>query len=166
MILSKKEILDEIIKNKLVENAVDLKQQVQPASLDLTLNKVFEIETKGVIDFDNSEREVSETREIPFENDWVDLEPGIYKVSFNEAIKLTPEIAGITAPRSSLSRSGCFVEVGFWDPGYHGKGESTLVVGGKGLRLKKNAKIAQMIFFKLSEQALDLYSGIHNKEGL
>ena len=66
MVLSRQEILDLILKEKLLENFVDLKSQLQPASFDFTLNKVFSLEGKGKLDFDNSERILSEPREISF----------------------------------------------------------------------------------------------------
>jgi len=48
MILSKNEILELIMQEKLVEGYVDLKHQLQPASFDLTLAKVHAIEGGGV----------------------------------------------------------------------------------------------------------------------
>ncbi|NUN11399.1 deoxyuridine 5'-triphosphate nucleotidohydrolase [Candidatus Micrarchaeota archaeon] len=167
MVLSKNEILDEISKNKLVEDFVDLKEQLQPASFDLTLAKVYEFDSKGALDFDNSERKICDVREISFNQEgWVDLKPGSYKARFNETIRLPSSLAGITVSRSSLARNGCMVHTGFWDPGYSGKGECVIVIGDRGLKLKKNAKIAQMIFFKLSTEATDLYSGMHQNAHL
>jgi deoxycytidine triphosphate deaminase len=35
-----------------------------------------------------------------------------------------------------------------------------------GIRIKKNARIAQMIFFELTSPATKIYSGIYQKEGI
>jgi len=167
MILSKKEIAALIEKQGLVTGAIDAAQQLQPASVDLTVEKVFELAEAGALDFDNSQRIIPKTKEIPFDDEgWVKLAPGNYKIRFNEAVKLPAGIAALTVSRSSLARCGCLVHVGWWDPGYEGRGEACLIVGGKGLRLRRNAKVAQMIFVRLGEDAGELYAGIHQKENL
>ncbi|MFH0922916.1 MAG: deoxyuridine 5'-triphosphate nucleotidohydrolase [Candidatus Micrarchaeota archaeon] len=166
MILSHGEILDLIAREKLVEDFIDLKKQLQPASFDLTLAKVSAIEGEGVLDFDNSKRVLSNVRELEFdESGFVSLEPGAYKVRFNETVRLPAGLAALTTTRSSLARCGSFVHVGWWDPGYHGKGEGLLQVGSR-IKLEKNARIAQMVFLHLSAEARELYSGIHHKENL
>lgn len=169
LILSKQEIASLIKKQGLVTGFVDAAQQLQPASVDLTIEKVFELASgeAGALDFDNSERVIPKAAEVSFdEKDWLYLKPGNYKIRFNEAVKLPAGIAALTVSRSSLARCGCLVHVGWWDPGYEGRGEACLIVGGKGLKLKRNAKVAQMIFVKMSEDAKHLYSGIHQKENL
>ena len=62
--------------------------QFQPAGVDVTLKKIMEFSSAGQIDFDNTERKISETKELPFEDGWVSLEPGCYKVIFNEYVKI------------------------------------------------------------------------------
>ncbi|MFH0973712.1 MAG: deoxyuridine 5'-triphosphate nucleotidohydrolase [Candidatus Micrarchaeota archaeon] len=167
MILSKREILERIKNDGLVTGLVDAAHQVQPASVDLTVEKVFALESEGALDFDNSERVIPKASEIPFnDKEWVSLAPGNYKIRFNEAVRLPAGIAALSVSRSSLARCGSLVHVGWWDPGYEGRGEACLVVGGAGLKLKRNAKVAQMIFVKMSEDAHELYAGIHQKENL
>ncbi|HLC37868.1 MAG TPA: deoxyuridine 5'-triphosphate nucleotidohydrolase [Candidatus Norongarragalinales archaeon] len=165
MILSKQEILELTTKEKLVEDFIDLKIQLQPASIDLTLAKAYAFEGTGVIDFDNSKRVLSKTREMAFDKGFVDLEPGVYKIQFNETVRIPSNIAAFTTTRSTLARCGAFVHVGWWDPGYHGKGEALLSVGTK-LRLEKNARVAQMVFLRLSAEAQELYSGVFHKENV
>jgi len=41
-----------------------------------------------------------------------------------------------------------------------------MVMNPHGVRLKKGAKIAQIVFLKLSTQATELYEGIHKGENL
>ena len=68
-------------------------------------------------------------------------------------------------PRSSLLRSGITMETAVWDPGYHGRSEAMLVVNNMhGAFLKKNAKIAQLIFIRLEEEAKELYDGVYKGE--
>lgn len=167
MILSKGEILEFIEKNKLASEFVSLEQQLQPSGLDMTLNKLYKISSKGSIDFDNSQRVLSKSEEIAFDAEgWADLAPGAYKLQFNEVLSLPLDIAAITILRSSVMRCGCMMHSGFWDPGYTGKGESVLLVGAQGLRLKKNAKIAQAVFYRLSSPAGEGYAGVHQFEGV
>ena len=168
MILSKDEISRRIIEDKLVSGFSDLKHQLQPAGIDLTLEKIYRFKTEGKIDFDNSERKLSETEELKFGKDgWIELQHGPYKIQFSEEVRMPADLAAICILRSSLMRCGCLLHQGFWDPGYRGKGESALFVGNeKGMRIKKGAKVAQLIFFRLSSEAKELYSGIHLGENL
>ena len=116
--------------------------------------------------FDNSERRLSECRELEFDKQgWVFLKKGIYKIMYNEEVRLPADLAAINILRSSLMRCGCILHEGYWDPGFEGRGESALLVGNEhGLRLKRNAKIAQLVFFRLSEEAKETYSGMHHKK--
>ena len=168
MILSKNEISSRIASQKLVLGYTNLKDQLQPAGIDLTLEKICEFKSEGKIDFDNSERKLSDVEELKFGKDgWADLKKGIYKIQFAEEVRIPSDLAAICILRSSLLRCGCILHQGFWDPGYKGKGESALFVGNeKGIRIKKGAKVAQLIFFKLSSEAEELYSGIHLNENL
>ena len=168
MALSKREIERRIKEEKLVSDFVDLKTQLQPASFDLTAAKVFEFENAGALDFDNSERKLSDGRELSFNADgWLELKKGAYRVQFNEAIKLPSGLAALSISRSSLARCGCVVSTGWWDPSYEGKGACVLIVGNEnGLKLKKNARISQIMFFEVDGDAGAVYGGIHHRENL
>jgi dUTP pyrophosphatase len=168
MVLNSAQIRALIEKEKLVYDYLDLEKQLQPASFDLTLAKVFRIAGKGAIDFDNSQRVIPKAEEIPFDAEgWADLSPGIYKVQYAEAVKIPSGLVGVTFCRSSLSRCGIDLYNGFWDPGYEGRGESVLIVhNSHGARLKKRARIAQIAFFALGGESAHLYKGVHHKENL
>jgi dUTP pyrophosphatase len=168
MVLSSSQIRALVEKEGLVSDYLDLSRQLQPASFDLTLAKVFKITSQGAIDFDNSQRVISKTEEIPFNSEgWVELPAGIYKVQYAEAVKIPADIVGVTFCRSSLSRCGLDLYNGWWDPGYEGRGESVLIVHNPhGARLKKRAKIAQIAFFELGVESGQLYAGMHHKENL
>jgi dUTP pyrophosphatase len=168
VILQKSELLRRIKEQKLFTDYVDLEQQLQPASFDLTLQKVFAFKDGGTIDFDNAERKLSEVEELPFDaSDKVFLKPGAYKVRYNEIVSLPSDLCAFNSSRSSLTRCGAAVQIGFWDPGYSGRSENMLaVMNPAGLTLKKNAKITQLMFVTLDDHAAELYKGIHHKENV
>jgi dUTP pyrophosphatase len=139
--------------------------QMQPAGVDITLKEVRGFSNAGKIDFDNSERKISDTSTIGYEKDEIHLSPGAYKVVFNEYVSIPGNAAGICLPRSSLLRCGASLECAVWDPGYEGRSEAMLVVRNEhGICLKRNAKIGQMVFIRLSEESESGYDGIYNGE--
>jgi dUTP pyrophosphatase len=139
--------------------------QFQPAGIDVTLREAYEFTSAGKIDFDNKERKISDTSPLAFESDEVRLRPGAYKVMFNEYVRIPTDAAAFCFPRSSLLRCGVSLECAVWDPGYEGRSEALLVVRNEhGVVLKRNAKIGQMVFLKLSEAAKSLYEGVYKGE--
>ncbi|PIO06242.1 deoxyuridine 5'-triphosphate nucleotidohydrolase [Candidatus Micrarchaeota archaeon CG08_land_8_20_14_0_20_59_11] len=160
--------LRRLIAEGAVKDFRDLKAQLQPASVDLTVSRVFRFVSAGAIDFDNSERKMADVEEIRFdEKGWALLPQGAYKIRFAEAVRIPSDYCAVTFARSSLARCGCDLYNGWWDPGYEGRGESVFVVHNEhGLRLKKGARVAQLVFFRLNEEAKELYGGIHHKENL
>jgi dUTP pyrophosphatase len=145
---------------RLLEHLVDEHIQLQPAGVDLTLAEIMEFVTAGAIDFTNVDRVISECRRINFKSGWVNLRAGAYKVVYNEVIRIPQDCIALAFPRSSVLRCGAFLHCAVWDPGYEGRSESLLVVSNKhGIRLKKNARLAQLIFFKLSRKSRASYRG-------
>jgi len=165
--LSESEILRKIYDDGLVQNYKYLGPQLQPCSFDLTVNTVFDFTGPGVIDYDNSQRIIANITGHELVNGEWHLNPGYYKVRFNEIVRLPKDLCAITATRSSLARCGAQIHVGFWDAGYIGAGEALLTVGNPaGIILKKDAKIAQMIFIKLSIPVTDGYKGKFQGENI
>lgn len=139
--------------------------QYQPAGIDITLKEVYSFKSEGLIDFDNSERKISEVEPMAFDSDKVSLKPGAYKVIFNEYVRIPKDVAGLCLPRSSLLRCGVTLECAVWDPGYEGRSEALLLVKNEhGIIFKKDAKIGQMVFIKLAEGASSLYEGQYKGE--
>ncbi len=139
--------------------------QYQPAGIDISLKEVYSFKSAGVIDFDNKERKISEVEPLVFDGDFVTLKPGAYKVIFNEYVRVPKDVAGMCLPRSSLLRCGVTLECAVWDPGYEGRSEALLLVKNEhGIKFKKDAKIGQMVFIKLSEAANALYEGVYKGE--
>jgi len=167
MILSSEEIKKRILSEKLVENFIDLETQLQPASFDLTLDEIYLLTSSASIDFTNQERKLPNYKKIEFNNDWIELNEGIYLISFNEVVNIPNDLMAFVRPRSTLVRSGATIFSSLWDPGYSGKSNCLLVVlNENGIKLKKNARIAQIVFFKLSLPTNKTYSGVYQKEGL
>ncbi|MFH1448607.1 MAG: deoxyuridine 5'-triphosphate nucleotidohydrolase [Candidatus Micrarchaeota archaeon] len=163
MLLTKEGIIERALVDKYISDL-----QFQPCGVDLSLCEVRSLESRGCIDFDNSERELSKTKVIEFSGDgWVHLKKGAYKVVYNEIVDIPEDCAGLAYPRSSLLRCGAFLHCAVWDPGYRGRSESLLVVvNDEGIRLKRNARLVQMVFIKLEKKAKSLYSGKYKGENL
>lgn len=151
-----------------VVDMVDPQVQVQICGVDLTLRSIERFMTAGAVDFDNREREVSKTEKIDFDDGgWASLDPGAYLVTFNEAVSIPKDIAALARPRSSLLRSGATVETALWDPGYRGRSQSLLVVFNPGgLRLKRNARLIQLAFYRLTGPSEKGYEGAYQNENL
>lgn len=154
-----------ITEHDLVTGYLDLDKQLQPSGFDLSLEGVEEYLGGGAVDFSNKERVIAETRAIePDEDGWISLEKGVYKVVYNEVVKMPLNVAAIARTRSTLLRNGAEVGTAVWDPGYEGRSSSMLTVHNPhGLRLKKDARVAQLIFFETGDVEKG-YSGVYQKE--
>jgi len=168
MILPKQKILQLINSDTpLIEGFIDLKTQLQPASFDLTLKKVFKLKDGGRLDFTNEERYIPKKDEVEFKGEWVELEKGCYIVMYNEIVRIPLNLMMIVRPRSSLLRMGASLHASLWDPGYYGRSVSLLIVHSEnGIKLKRNARIAQAVFLQLSEETTDSYQGIYKGENV
>lgn len=174
------------VSHKVITGVISATQQTQPCGVDLTLKRVMTWSSAGVIDFDNTQRRTAQTVDIPFEppqnrveiaansqsaqqqaekiskgGPYVDLTCGSYLVEFNEGVDMPLDLMGQILVRSSLFRSGALVHAGVMDSGYRGAvGAMLQVVNPHGLRLYKNAKLAQMVFQQMSEP-VESYSGVY-----
>lgn len=149
----------------IIDGAVDVFMQTQTGGFDLTLNQIHRFIGPGVVDFDNTERRVSETEIMEFGyDDSIFLEPGTYKVVFNEVVKIPLDATGFCFPRSTLLRSGVSSVGAVWDSGFVGIGESLLTVGNKnGFIVKRNARIMQLVLIKNDTvvDEKDAYRGVY-----
>lgn len=167
--LSRDELRERINSNMpLVENMIDAETQLQPNSFELTLKSIEALNGAGAVDFDNSERRIPESEAIEFDEEgWAMLEPGTYKITFNEIVNIPLDLAAIARPRSSLLRCGVTVESAVWDSGYRGRSESMLVVyNPHGFRVKKGARLLQLIFYSLRTEVSEGYCGRYQNENL
>lgn len=157
--LNRKQIKELIDKHDLFENYINLEQQLQPNGFDMTVDKIYRFKSNGQLDFSNSERIITDCEEIkPIkENEddeygWWNLEPGCYKIKINEKINLPKNLISLAFSRTSLLRNGASTEHAVWDAGYSGKSEFLLNVNNEdGIKIKENARIAQMVFIPIDE---------------
>ena len=149
-------------KAPLITKYISLEHQLQPNGFDLTAHEIYRFDGCGKIDFSNKEREFPETEKIQFKDMWAHLAPGIYKIKTNEYFNMPEDVVAFAQTRSSLSRMGAFTVTGYWDAGFHGKAEFTLVVmNPSGLDIKQNARVTQIMFLKLDDNVDEVYNGIH-----
>lgn len=152
----------------LIEGSFDLERQLQPNGIDLTLRSVGAFTSGGLLGALPSGREVSSVREVPFDDEGhVMLSPGPYLITLNEIVNLPLDLAALGRPRSSLLRSGVALHTAVWDAGYSGRSQCLLVVHNPhGFRTARNARVVQLLFFQLTEQAPRGYGGIFQRENI
>jgi dUTP pyrophosphatase len=151
----------------LVEGWINLEAQLQANGFDLTLREVALPQSAGKITFDNSQRVVSELAPLVFDGlDSMELVPGTYIITYNEAVHLPKNIMALAKPRSSLLRCGVTVHTAVWDAGYSGRSQSLMVVyNPRGFRLERNARIVQLVFFELTGET-EGYRGTYQGENI
>lgn len=169
--LNREELARLISEKKLIAGYIDLDVQLTPNGFDLTVGSIFEFDKEGALDFSNKERRIPAGKEIlPKKQNpqdkfgWWHLEKGTYKIKTNEAVNLPNDLFALAFSRTSLLRMGAFTQHGVWDAGFSGKGEFILVVNNpKGILLKQNARIAQLVFIRMQETGLG-YQGIYQQK--
>lgn len=150
MQLNRDQLKEQITEHDLISNIKDLDRQLTPNGFDLSLQAVHRFMGPGQLDFTNEQRELPETEPIRPDEDWWDLESGVYKIIANEIVDIPTDLVGIGFPRSSLMRMGAHIQNAFWEAGYRGETECLLCVDNpEGIRLKKDARILQISFHEL-----------------
>ncbi len=151
----------------LVEGYLDLETQVQPNGFDITLRDISRLKTPGQIAVSNTERIVSTLSPLEFDSTgFIQLESGIYSINYNEIVHLPNNVMALARPRSSLLRCGVSVGTAVWDAGYSGRSESLFnVYHPDGFRIQKNARVVQLVFFRLTEHTKG-YSGTYQNENV
>lgn len=145
-----------------VENFVNENVQRQGAGVDLTVKEIERFTEAGRLDFDNSSRQIASGEDISGE----ELEGGnSYRVTYNEKISVPENALGLVFPRSSLLRNGCHLVTAVWDPGYEGRGQGLLqVLNPEGIVLEEDARIGQIVFFRLEGEVSEGYDGKYQGE--
>ncbi len=166
--LNREEIIEAVRKNKLVEYYIDLDTQVTPNGFDLTAKEIWAFKSCGALDFSNKERAIPDfyvlkPKKINSKDKfgWWHLKQGVYKAVTNEVVNIPKDLTALALPRSSLLRMGATVHTAVWDAGFCGRSEFILsVMNSKGLKLKQNARVAQLIFWGIKE-VKEGYQGIY-----
>jgi len=163
--LNSKAIKQLIEAQQLITGYIDLEKQLQPAGFDLSLKEVHTYWGAGAIDFNNKERKLAATKLLkPSSDGWYTLPQGCYMIVYNEAVKMPLNIVALARSRSTVLRNAAAVETAVWDPGYQGRSSSLLVVHNpQGIRLKQDARLAQLVFYSTDEVEKG-YSGVYQNE--
>jgi dUTP pyrophosphatase len=167
MMLNKEEIKRLIAEKNLIEGYINLDVQLTPNGFDLTVNKIFEFTSEGKLDFSNKERVIPEGKEMQPQKvsltdkfGWWQLKRGAYKIKTNEVVNLPNNLVALAFSRTSLLRMGAFTQNGVWDAGFRGRSEFILMVENlDGIKIKENARLIQLVFFKTEET--EEYKGIY-----
>ncbi|MGI2336691.1 MAG: deoxyuridine 5'-triphosphate nucleotidohydrolase [Dehalogenimonas sp.] len=149
----------------LLTDYLDLETQLQPNGIDLTLKEVFSIEGEGIIPVSNTGRKLSTLTDVPYdESGRVHLPAGNYLITYNEIVSLPKNVMALGRARSSLLRCGAAIHTAVWDAGYSGRSQSLIVVYNRdGITLEHNARLMQLVFFRLSGTT-EGYDGIYQNE--
>ncbi|HON35264.1 MAG TPA: deoxyuridine 5'-triphosphate nucleotidohydrolase [Methanothrix sp.] len=152
----------------LVESMIEPKTQTQMCGMELTVQRIERFTSSGAVAFENSERRLPETEVMEFDQSgWIELPAGAYLVTFNEIVSIPADVAAMARARSTLLRCGASLQTALWDPGYRGRSQSLLVVHNpSGLRLKRNARLMQLVFMRLEKKAEELYEGRYQGENI
>jgi dUTP pyrophosphatase len=164
-VLNSKAIRQLIDTQQLITGYVDIDKQLQPAGFDISLKEVHAYWGAGAVDFDNKERKLAPTRQLqPDASGWYTLPQGCYMIVYNEAVKMPLNVVALARARSTILRNAAAIETAVWDPGYQGRSSSLLVVHNpNGIRLKQDARVAQLVFYSTDEVEKG-YSGVYQNE--
>jgi len=152
----------------LVTGILNVEEQVQPNGIDLTVKEIASFSSSGSISYENKARVLSNSSPLVFDNSGaIDLPAGCYLVTYNEVVHLPKNIMALGFPRSSLLRCGVSAHTAVWDAGYSGRSQSLLVIyNTSGFRLYRNARIIQLVFFRLIQEVSRGYKGIFQGENI
>ena len=140
--------------------------QVQPNGIDLSIDAIWRFVDEGVLGASSADRRLPDREELVFDaHGWLWLAPGTYGIRYAEWVEMPPDCGGLCFPRSTLLRMGLHVPTAVWDAGYAGRGEGLLLVTSPhGVRLQHDARIVQLVLFRLSEAPGSGYAGRYQHE--
>ena len=153
----------------MIANFVIFGDQLQANGFDLTLDRVSRIVGPGaVIDFNNKNRVLPATEDIPFEDTFelpprVVLMPGVYIFHSSEILNMPNDIAAFGVPRSSMSRCGNFLQSAAIDSGYKGRLNCPVLIMIP-TEFYFKARFVQLLFYKLTGEAQRPYDGIFKEK--
>lgn len=163
MILSDKDIKEEMLRRRIVFSPKLEKSQIGGASVDLTLDDRFWTFKKSVLDkkIIDLKKDVAEKSFDEHRWKFVTLEPGALVLGITkEKIKLAPDIMGTLEGRSRYARMGLAVHVtsALVQPGVDNHQVLEIVnLGPKTVRIWAGMRISQIVFEYLNTPATKLY---------
>jgi dUTP pyrophosphatase len=152
----------------LISGYLSIEEQLQPNGFDLSLAEIGTLSGAGAIGQTNALRTLPDVKPVPFGADgWVELSPGPYQIVYNETVELPNDLMALGRPRSSLCRIGVSIVTAVWDAGYRGRSTALLLVANPaGVRLQRDARLMQLVFFTLNAATAEGYSGAYQNENL
>lgn len=135
-------------------------EQLDCAGVKLTLCEVLVPRGMGVIDLDGKVVPSYVALE-PDSQGFYNLSPGAYVVRYCEYVKVPEDHLAVALPRSTLLRSCATLYTAVWDPGYEGRGYGLLSVYCSGIRVRREAQVAQLVYIKMLESSLRPYRGTY-----
>lgn len=152
----------------LITSYLSLEEQIQPNGFDVTLNRVYTLDTPGTIGNRSDDRKVSETSLLEFDKeDWLHLPQGSFLLTFNEIVSLPLNLMALARPRSSLLRSGVSIHTAVWDAGYNGRSQALInIYNAAGYYIQKNARVMQLVFMVLDAPTQQKYDGAYQDENI
>ncbi len=140
----------EEIKN-FIEGFIYEKKQVNSFSFDLTIKTISQLKSEAHLDFGGSEfKEAKKIKIEPIKESkeekygWWLLEKGEYLIEYNETLKIPQDKVGIIQPHLRIIMGGAFHPT-LIVTSADSQVRNILRVGEKGLRIKENARISQLI---------------------
>ena len=155
----------------LLDEYRDIDAQLQPNGFDVSVRAVSAYgdgSAPGSIGISDGDRALPASAELSFDSDgWVHLRPGSYLLTFNEIVNLPNHIMALARPRSSLLRSGVAIHTAVWDAGYSGRSQALMTVHHPaGFRIRRDARVVQLVFFTLDAGDPRGYTGRYQNENL
>lgn len=135
--------------------------QLQPNATDITIDRLFKIDSESTFYLSKNSKQSKETHEItPVIDDrsnvsWV-LEPGQYEFESMYFCEIPAQTVGWLIGRSTLNRSGIFVASGLYDSGFKGHVGGTIYCFGPAL-IEQGTRIAQLV--TCTAESINLYQG-------
>ena len=165
-VLSREELRAALAGSPPLVEDLDPHVQLQPSGVDLRVERVQLLSSPGLLGAADTVREPAAREDVQVDKDgWWDLHRGGYVITYRERVNLPNDLIALVHPRSSLLRSGVTIHGAVWDPGYSGRGEGLLSVhNSRGYRLQRGARVAQLVFFRLSSPTDEPYRGRYHGE--
>lgn len=158
MILSDRTIKEYIDKYKLADNVT--KDNIQPASLDITIGDTFSFPTEalssGIIKMDE------EIQYTTLTQDTYILMPQQFVLATTEQyFRIPNNLTAFVEGRSSIGRLGLFIQNAGWvDPGFEGQITLELFNASRyAIEIKAGTRVGQLVFAKMDLDAENPYKG-------
>jgi len=142
-----------------IQKLISAKKQIGNMAVDLTLGRLFKIKRGGWVDFGGSEWQEASVNPVPTVKmhpqdvyGWWELSPDLYLCQFNETLRLGEKQIGFLQPHPRLVQSGATLG-SRWVKSIDDSLRVILLIPRAGIRLKENARIAQLLVWELEEPA-------------